>query len=117
MAQAVANEINIKFFSVKGPEILDKYIGASEQSVRELFERAMREKPSVIFFDELDAIVPRRNSDNTGVTDRIVNQFLCYLDGVVPLDGVFILAATSRKDLIDPALLRPVFFKIIRIKK
>ena len=64
----------------------------------------------MVFFDEFDAIVPRRNSGSTGVTDRVVNQFLCYLDGVSSLDGVYIMAATSRPDLIDPALLRPVDF-------
>jgi peroxin-1 len=64
----------------------------------------------MVFFDEFDAIVPRRNSGSTGVTDRVVNQFLCYLDGVSSLDGVYIMAATSRPDLIDPALLRPVNF-------
>ena len=63
--------------------------------------------PSVIFFDEFESIVPKRNSDNTGVNDRVVNQFLCYLDGVSSIDGVFIVAASSRPEMIDPALLRP----------
>ena len=67
----------------------------------------MSVSPSIIFFDEFETIVPRRNSSNTGVTDRVVNQFLCYLDGVASIEGVFIVAASSRPDMIDPALLRP----------
>lgn len=97
----------MKFFSVKGSDILSKYIGGSEAAVREVFEKAMSVAPSIVFFDEFETIVPRRNSSNTGVTDRVVNQFLCYLDGVASIEGVFIVAASSRPDLIDPALLRP----------
>lgn len=97
----------MKLFSVKGSDILSKYIGGSEAAVREIFEKAMSVSPSIIFFDEFETIVPRRNSSNTGVTDRVVNQFLCYLDGVASIEGVFIVAASSRPDLIDPALLRP----------
>ncbi|KAI7899828.1 P-loop containing nucleoside triphosphate hydrolase protein [Cokeromyces recurvatus] len=92
---------------VKGPEILNKYIGASEKSVRDLFERAQAAKPCVLFFDEFDSIAPRRGHDSTGVTDRVVNQMLTQMDGAEGLDGVYVLAATSRPDLIDPALLRP----------
>ncbi|KAI8084697.1 P-loop containing nucleoside triphosphate hydrolase protein [Halteromyces radiatus] len=92
---------------VKGPEILNKYIGASEKSVRDLFERASAAKPCVLFFDEFDSIAPRRGHDSTGVTDRVVNQMLTQMDGAEGLDGVYVLAATSRPDLIDPALLRP----------
>ena len=73
LAQATANELGLNFFSVKGPELLNKYIGASEQAVREIFEKAYAVRPSIIFFDEFDAIVPRRNSGSTGVTDRVVN--------------------------------------------
>ena len=75
--------------------------------MRELFERANASKPSILFFDEFDSLVPRRGSGTTSVTDRIVNQFLCYLDGVEGRDGVFVMAATSRPDLVDVALLRP----------
>ena len=100
----------MNFISVKGPELLNKYIGASEQAIRDLFEKAKSINPCIIFFDEFDSIVPRRNSGNTQVTDRLVNQFLCYLDGVSSMENVFVLAASSRPDLIDPALLRPVFF-------
>jgi len=93
--------------SVKGPEVLNKYIGASEKSVRDLFERASAAKPCVLFFDEFDAIAPKRGHDSTGVTDRVVNQMLSLMDGAEGLEGVYVLAATSRPDLIDPALLRP----------
>jgi len=107
LASAVAKECSLNFISVKGPELLNKYIGASEKSVRDLFERAQAAKPCVLFFDEFDAIAPRRGHDNTGVTDRVVNQMLTQMDGAEGLDGVYVLAATSRPDLIDPALLRP----------
>ena len=107
LASAVAGECGLNFISVKGPEILNKYIGASEKSVRDLFERAQAAKPCVLFFDEFDSIAPQRGHDSTGVTDRVVNQLLTQMDGAEGLDGVYVLAATSRPDLIDPALLRP----------
>ncbi|KLO83814.1 Uncharacterized protein LW93_598 [Fusarium fujikuroi] len=107
LASAVAGECGLNFISVKGPEILNKYIGASEKSIRDLFERATASKPCVLFFDEFDSIAPKRGSDSTGVTDRVVNQLLTQMDGVEGLSGVYVLAATSRPDLIDPALLRP----------
>ncbi|KAI2463613.1 AAA-domain-containing protein [Annulohypoxylon bovei var. microspora] len=107
LASAVAGECGLNFISVKGPEILNKYIGASEKSVRDLFERASAAKPCVLFFDEFDSIAPKRGHDSTGVTDRVVNQLLTQMDGAEGLSGVYVLAATSRPDLIDPALLRP----------
>ncbi|CAK4784638.1 unnamed protein product [Aphanomyces euteiches] len=107
LANAVANECGLNFISVKGPEVLNKYIGASEQAVRDLFGRAAAAAPSVLFLDEFDAMAPRRGADNTGVTDRVVNQLLTFLDGVETRQGVYVLAATSRPDMIDPALLRP----------
>lgn len=107
LASAVAKECGLNFISVKGPEILNKYIGASEAGVRDLFERAQAAKPCILFFDEFDAIAPRRGHDNTGVTDRVVNQLLTQMDGAEKVEGVYVLAATSRPDLIDPALLRP----------
>ena len=107
LASAVAKECGLNFISVKGPEILNKYIGASEKSVRDLFERAESAKPCVLFFDEFDSIAPKRGHDSTGVTDRVVNQLLTQMDGAEGLDGVYVLAATSRPDLIDAALLRP----------
>ncbi|XP_035401338.1 peroxisomal ATPase PEX1 isoform X2 [Cygnus atratus] len=107
LAGVVARESGMNFISVKGPELLSKYIGASEQAVRDIFNRAQAAKPCIVFFDEFDSIAPRRGHDNTGVTDRVVNQLLTQLDGVEGLQGVYVLAATSRPDLIDPALLRP----------
>lgn len=107
LAGAVAGECGLNFISVKGPEILNKYIGASEKSVRDLFERAEAARPCVLFFDEFDSIAPKRGHDSTGVTDRVVNQLLTQMDGAEGLSGVYVLAATSRPDLIDPALLRP----------
>lgn len=107
IASTIAKECGLNFISVKGPELLNKYIGQSEQSVRDVFSRAQSASPCVLFFDEFDSIAPRRGHDNTGVTDRVVNQFLTELDGVEGLTGVYVLAATSRPDLIDPALLRP----------
>ena len=107
LASAVAGECGLNFISVKGPEILNKYIGASEKSVRDLFERAAAAKPCILFFDEFDSIAPKRGHDSTGVTDRVVNQLLTQMDGAEGLSGVYVLAASSRPDLIDPALLRP----------
>lgn len=107
LAGAVARECGLNFISVKGPEILNKYIGASEKSVRDLFDRAQAAKPCVLFFDEFDSIAPKRGHDSTGVTDRVVNQLLTQMDGAEGLSGVYVLAATSRPDLIDSALLRP----------
>src|ERR1700732_5498386 len=107
LASAVASQFGMNFISVKGPELLNKYIGASEQSVRELFERAQSARPCVLFFDEFESIAPKRGHDSTGVTDRVVNQMLTQLDGAEGLEGVYVLAATSRPDLADPALLRP----------
>ncbi|PQK12043.1 hypothetical protein BB8028_0003g06620 [Beauveria bassiana] len=107
LASAVAGECGLNFISVKGPEILNKYIGASEKSVRDLFDRAQAARPCVLFFDEFDSIAPKRGHDSTGVTDRVVNQLLTQMDGAEGLSGVYVLAATSRPDLIDPALLRP----------
>lgn len=107
LASAVAGECGLNFISVKGPEILNKYIGASEKSIRDLFERAEAARPCVLFFDEFDSIAPKRGHDSTGVTDRVVNQLLTQMDGAEGLSGVYVLAATSRPDLIDPALLRP----------
>ncbi|OCH84801.1 AAA-domain-containing protein [Obba rivulosa] len=107
LASAVARECGLNFISIKGPELLNKYIGASEKSVRDLFERASAAKPCVLFFDEFDSIAPKRGHDSTGVTDRVVNQMLTQMDGAEGLDGVYVLAATSRPDLIDSALLRP----------
>ena len=109
---ALAQESGFNIVTCRGPELLDKYIGASEAKVRKLFEKAYAAAPSILFLDEFDALAPRRGSDNTGVTDRVVNQLLTFLDGVEDHGSnndkiVYIIAASSRPDKIDPALLRP----------
>lgn len=106
VAAAVA-AADIRCIVVNGPELLNKYIGASEAGVRDVFQRAAVAAPCVLFFDEFDAIAPKRGHDNTGVSDRVVNQLLTELDGVEGLKGVAVIGATSRPDLIDAALLRP----------
>ena len=106
VAAAIAAS-DIRCIVVSGPELLNKYIGASEAAVRDVFQRAATAAPCVLFFDEMDALAPRRGHDNTGVSDRVVNQLLTELDGVEGLKGVVVIGATSRPDLIDPALLRP----------
>eukprot|EP00850_Spirogloea_muscicola_P020075 SM000206S06284 [mRNA] locus=s206:224727:231723:- [translate_table: standard] len=134
LVAAAAAATSLRFIQVKGPELLNKYIGASEQAVRSIFAQAAAAAPCILFFDEFDAIAPKRGHDNTGVTDRVVNQLLTELDGVEGLTGVFVIAATRRvpyscatvawkglmssashwpktivlrPDLIDAALLRP----------
>uniref|UniRef100_A0A1B0D0U3 Peroxisomal ATPase PEX1 n=1 Tax=Phlebotomus papatasi TaxID=29031 RepID=A0A1B0D0U3_PHLPP len=105
MAQ-IAKAWHLRMISVKGPELLAKYIGQSEENVRQLFDRARSARPCVLFFDEFDSLAPRRGHDSTGVTDRVVNQLLTELDGVESLQGVTVIGATSRPELLDPALLR-----------
>ena len=109
LAKAVAKELGINFIAVKGPELLSKYVGESEKGLREIFCKARQAAPCVIFFDEVDALVPRRGtSSNDGhVGERIVAQMLSEMDGIEALEGVLVLAATNRHDMIDPALLRP----------
>ena len=106
LAAAIA-AAGARVVAVKGPELLNKYIGASESAVRAVFARAAAAAPCVLLFDEFDALAPRRGADSTGVTDRVVNQLLTELDGATGLTGVVVLAASSRPDLLDPALLRP----------
>lgn len=86
---------------VKGPELLDKYIGGSEQNVRNVFNKAQQMAPCIIVFDEFDSLVPSRRASENNVTDRVVNQLLCYLDGVEVLEGVSILACSNKPHLID----------------
>jgi len=109
LAKAVANESGANFISVKGPELLDKYVGQSERSVRQVFERARASSPCIIFFDELDSLCPRRGAggENGGVTERVVNQLLTEMDGLEMRRSVWVIAATNRPELIDPAMLRP----------
>lgn len=111
VAKAVATECNLSFLSVQGPELLNMYVGQSEQNVREVFSRARSAAPCVLFLDELDSLAPNRGvaGDSGGVMDRVVSQLLAEMDGMGndPSKPIFILAATNRPDLIDPALLRP----------
>ncbi|XP_023023254.2 nuclear valosin-containing protein-like smid [Leptinotarsa decemlineata] len=107
LAKAIANEAGINFISVKGPELLNMYVGESERAVRVCFERARNSSPCVIFFDELDALCPKRSANDSSSTSRVVNQLLTEMDGVGGRKGVFLLAATNRPDMIDPAVLRP----------
>lgn len=107
LAKAVANEAKSNFISIKGPELLNKYVGESEKAVRQLFIRARNSSPCIIFFDELDALCPKRSNDNNAATERVVNQLLTEMDGLEERKQVFIIAATNRPDIIDPAMLRP----------
>jgi transitional endoplasmic reticulum ATPase len=108
LVRALAGSGALNVFSVKGAELLDKWVGESERAVRELFRRASDASPALIFLDEVDALAPRRGgSSDAGVADRVVAALLTELDGVEPLRDVVVLGATNRPDLIDPALLRP----------
>jgi len=109
LARAVATESEANFIAVKGPELLSKWVGESEKGVREVFRRAKTAAPAIIFFDELDALVPRRGSGfgDAHVTERVISQLLTELDGLEKLENVVVIGATNRPDLIDPALLRP----------
>ncbi len=108
LVKALASQTNLNFISVKGPELLSKYIGESEQGVRELFARARHAAPCIVFLDEIDALAPKRGLDGRSpVTDRVVSQLLTELDGVEALKDVWVIAATNRLDIIDDALLRP----------
>ncbi|CAG9462022.1 unnamed protein product [Pedinophyceae sp. YPF-701] len=107
VAKAVANDSGANFISIKGPELLNKYVGESERAVRSLFSRARSAAPCVLFFDEMDALAPRRGADGNQSAERVVNQLLTEMDGMDGRQGVFLVAATNRPDMIDPALLRP----------
>lgn len=107
LAKAVANEAGVNFISVKGPELLNMYVGESERAVRTCFRRARNSAPCVIFFDEFDALCPRRTSQDHNGAARVVNQLLTEMDGIEGREGVFVLAASNRPDIIDPAVLRP----------
>jgi len=108
LAKAVANESNANFISVKGPELLSKWVGESEKHVREMFRKARQVAPCILFFDEIDSLAPRRGGiGDTHVTERVVSQLLTELDGLEELKDVVVIAATNRPDMIDPALLRP----------
>ena len=109
LAKAVASESEANFISVKGPELLSKWVGESEKGIREVFRKAKQASPTVIFFDEIDAIASARGGNDTdsGVTKRVVNQLLTEMDGLEELEDVAIIAATNRPDIIDAGLMRP----------
>ncbi|CAN6466639.1 unnamed protein product [Victoria cruziana] len=110
LAKAIANECQANFISVKGPELLTMWFGESEANVREIFDKARQSAPCVLFFDELDSIATQRGSsvgDAGGAADRVLNQLLTEMDGMTAKKTVFIIGATNRPDIIDPALLRP----------
>jgi transitional endoplasmic reticulum ATPase len=109
LAKAAANESEANFISVKGPELLNKFVGESEKAVREIFRKARQASPCIIFFDEVDSVAPVRGSSagDSNVTERVISQFLTEMDGLEELRNVVIIAATNRPDIVDPALLRP----------
>ncbi|UGV40359.1 CDC48 family AAA ATPase [Methanococcoides orientis] len=118
LAKAVANESEANFISIKGPELLSKYVGESEKAVRETFRKAKQAAPTVIFFDELDSMVPKRGMGlESQVTERVVSQILTEIDGIEEMKDIVVVAATNRPDIIDPALLRPGRFdRLIYVK-
>ena len=113
IAKALANEAGVNFLAVRGAELLDRYVGGSEEAIRRIFGKARRSAPAILFFDELDALAPPRGADASGVMDRVVAALLTEIDGVEDLRGVFLLGATNRADRIDPALRRPGRFDAV----
>jgi transitional endoplasmic reticulum ATPase len=117
LAKAIANLTQSNFISIKGPELLSKWVGESERGIREIFRKARQASPCVIFFDEIDSIIPKRNmTSSSNVTEKVVSQILTEIDGLEELHDVLIIGATNRLDIIDPALLRPGRFdRIIEV--
>jgi transitional endoplasmic reticulum ATPase len=113
VAKALATEAGVNFISVRGPQLLNQYVGESERAVRQIFAKARMAAPCVIFFDEIDALAPVRGGGDGAVMDRVVAQLLTEIDGVEDLKGVFLLAATNRVDRVDPALIRPGRFDLV----
>ncbi len=107
LAKAAASESGASFIAVKGPELLSKWVGESEKAIREVFRKARQYSPSIVFFDEINALAPRRSDNGSRVSERVVAQLLTEMDGIEELEGVVVMAATNRPDLLDPALLRP----------
>ncbi len=115
LAKAIATESGVNFISVKGPSLISKYVGESEKAIREVFKIAKQASPTILFFDEIDSVVPRRGTSSTDahVTERVISQFLTEMDGIEELKGVVVLAATNRIDMVDPAILRSGRFDIL----
>ena len=114
VAKAVANVSEVNFITIKGPQLISKFIGESEKGIRNIFRKAKQASPCILFFDEIDSIVPKRSGgDTTHVTERVISQFLTEMDGIEELKGVVVLAATNRLDIVDPAVLRPGRFDLL----
>jgi transitional endoplasmic reticulum ATPase len=109
LAKAIATESRVNFISIKGPSLLSKYVGESERGVREIFRKARQAAPCIIFFDEIDAMVPTRSAgtSDSHVAERVLSQFLSEFDGIEELKGILVLGATNRLDMLDEAVLRP----------
>jgi transitional endoplasmic reticulum ATPase len=115
LAKAVASQSGVNFISVKGPSLLSKFVGESERAIREVFKKARQAAPCIVFFDEIDALAPTRSSGaaDSNVSQRVISQLLTEMDGVEELKGVLVVAATNRRDMLDPALLRPGRFDLL----
>jgi transitional endoplasmic reticulum ATPase len=109
LARAVATESKANFISIKGPELLSKWVGESEKAIREVFRKAKMAAPCIIFFDEFDSIAPSRgrHTSDSGVSEKVLSQFLTELDGLESMKDIVVIAATNRPDILDPALIRP----------
>ena len=109
LARAVATESEANFISIKGPEVFSRWVGESEKAIREIFRKARMASPVVIFFDEVDSLVPKRGQgdSDSGVTERVISQLLTEMDGIMPLEDIIVIAATNRPDMVDSAVLRP----------
>ena len=115
LVKAIASQSGVNFISVKGPALLSKYVGESERGIREIFKKARQAAPCILFFDEIDALAPTRSADggDSHVSQRVISQLLAEMDGVEALKGVLVIAATNRRDMLDPALLRPGRFDLL----
>jgi transitional endoplasmic reticulum ATPase len=109
LARGVATESEANFITIKGPEVFSKWVGESEKAIREVFRKARMAAPSVIFFDEIDSLAPRRGVgfSDSGVSERVISQLLTEMDGIITLEDIVVIAATNRPDMVDPAVLRP----------
>ena len=114
LAKAVANVSEVNFITIKGPQLVSKFVGESEKGIRDIFRKAKQASPCILFFDEIDSIVPKRSgADSTHVTERVISQFLTEMDGIEELKGVVVLGATNRLDIVDSAVIRPGRFDLL----
>ncbi len=114
LAKCIANECGLRFISVKGPELLNMYVGESEKNIREIFEKARLSAPSIVFFDEIDSLLPRRgnSTDSSSVSDRMIAQFLTEMDACMHAGNIYVIGATNRPDLLDPSIMQPGRFDV-----